>query len=154
MHHFCFGEDKIVLPMSHCYLTTCACIYIWYKFICVRFSKLSYFVLLRIKWDGNGRHVSWHILSAPKSFYGLFLVVADCLVFSKVWWIVHSNHHCSSYILQFLYIQGCAHCKILHKYCIFWCRTHFSHIAASPYAKWQHRLNKLCLTGGCCVTQQ
>ena len=33
------------------------------------------------------------------------------------------------------------------------CRTHFSHIAASPYAKWQHRLNKLCLTGGCHVTQ-
>ena len=33
------------------------------------------------------------------------------------------------------------------------CRMHFSHIAASPYAKWQHWLNKLCLTGGCRVIQ-
>ena len=27
-----------------------------------------------------------------------------------------------------------AHCKMLRKYCIFGCRTHFGHIAASPYA--------------------
>ena len=33
-------------------------------------------------------------------------------------------------------IRGRAHCKILRKYCIFGCRTHFGHIAASPYAKW------------------
>ena len=32
--------------------------------------------------------------------------------------------------------RGRAYCKILCKYCIFGCRTHFSHIAASPYTKW------------------
>ena len=32
--------------------------------------------------------------------------------------------------------RGHAHCKILHKYCIFGCHTHFGHITVSPYAKW------------------
>ena len=47
--------------------------------------------------------------------------------------------------------RGRAHCKILCKYCIFGCHTHFGHITASPYAKWLN--TKLWLTGGCCVTQ-
>ena len=46
---------------------------------------------------------------------------------------------------------------LIAKFCVniafFRCRTHFSHIAASPYAQWQHQLNKLCLTGGWCLTQ-
>ena len=46
---------------------------------------------------------------------------------------------------------------LIENFCVniafFGCRTHFSHIAASPYAKWQHRSNKLCLTGGCRVIQ-
>ena len=38
--------------------------------------------------------------------------------------------------VKFTFIaRGRAHCKIVRKYCIFGCRTHFGHIAASPYAK-------------------
>ena len=32
--------------------------------------------------------------------------------------------------------RGHALCKVLHKYCIFGCHTHFGCIAASPYTKW------------------
>ena len=39
-------------------------------------------------------------------------------------------------VIQFNSIRGRAHCKLLCKYCIFRCCTHFGHIAASPYAKW------------------
>ena len=35
----------------------------------------------------------------------------------------------------------------------FECHMQFSHITASPYAKWQHRLNKLWLTGVRRITQ-
>ena len=39
--------------------------------------------------------------------------------------------------VKFTFIaRGRAHCKIVRKYCIFGCSTHFGHITASPYAKW------------------
>ena len=46
---------------------------------------------------------------------------------------------------------------LIAKFCVniafFQCHTHFSHIAASPYAKWQHQLNRLWLTGIRSITQ-
>ena len=49
--------------------------------------------------------------------------------------------------------RGHAHCKIVRKYCMFRVpyRTHFSHIAASPYAKWLNADS--WLTGGSRITQ-
>ena len=43
--------------------------------------------------------------------------------------------------------------RSLQNIAFFECRTHFSRIAASPYAKLQHRLNRLWLTGVRRITQ-
>ena len=113
----------------------------------------------------------------PPFFFFLFLFINSLTVLVQVKWLISKFPVLkrNAIIINFLFISP--HQSSAHKWdwqkknkivlpvgmitliqqCVniafFKCQMHFSHNAVSLYAKWQHRLNKLCLNGVRCVIQ-
>jgi len=80
----------------------------------------------------------------------LLNIYVSTLVHSFVFFL-QEQPRSSFWSLWYYYAITVSGDALIANFCVniafFECHTQFSHIAASPYAKWQHRLNKLWLTG-------
>ena len=106
----------------------------------------------------NQRRQGLQILGIFFNFFFTRLPVLSILLNIYVSTFVHSfvfflqeQPRSSFWSLWYYYAITVSGDALIANFCVniafFECHTHFSHIAASLYAKWQHRLNKLWLTG-------